>query len=54
MGENMKKTTATAAAKKQGFKPFKEGSAGDKEQDKVAEGIARQHRVVKGPAKKGK
>jgi len=30
---------ATAAAKKQGFKNFKEGSPGDKKRDEIAEAL---------------
>jgi hypothetical protein len=50
MGSKM--AIATKQAKKKGYKSFKEGSPGDKERDRIAEGIAKKVKVVKGPAKK--
>jgi hypothetical protein len=50
MGSKM--AVATAAAKKKGYKSFKQGSAGDKKRDEIAEAIAKRHHIVKGPARK--
>ena len=43
---------ATASCKRSGYTNFEKGSAGDKCRKKRAEGIAREKKVVPGPAKK--
>ena len=47
--EGSKHAISTARAKREGFKSFKTGSAGDKRRDEIAESIARKTKIVKGP-----